>query len=183
MSQGARYHVTTHGDRARLLRHEALDSIAPARDVRCARHSGRRLILWVGVDVGGTFTDVVVYDEGTETLRVAKSPTDPVDPTRGLLQAFAKLDVALAATERLVHGTTIGTNAILERKGATVWVITTRGFADTLEIARTNRTVLYDIRAIKPPSLVPRQRVLEVDERMAYDGSVLRPLEPAAVVE
>ena len=133
--------------------------------------------------MGGTFTDVVVYDEATETLRVGKSPTDPVDPTRGLLQAFAKLDVALPATERLVHGTTIGTNAVLERKGAAVWVITTRGFGDTLEIARTNRTVLYDIRAIKPPSLVPRQRVLEVDERMAYDGSVLRPLEPAAVVE
>jgi len=140
-------------------------------------------MLWVGVDVGGTFTDVVVYDEATEALRVGKSPTDPGDPTQGLLHAFAKLEVALPATERLVHGTTIGTNAILERKGATVWVITTRGFGDTLEIARTNRTVLYDIRALKPASLVPRQRVLEVDERMAFDGSVLRPLEPADVVE
>ncbi|PYO53887.1 MAG: 5-oxoprolinase, partial [Candidatus Rokuibacteriota bacterium] len=140
-------------------------------------------MLWVGVDVGGTFTDVVVYDEATQVLRVGKSPTDPRDPTEGLLHAFAKLEVALPATERLVHGTTIGTNAILERKGATVWVITTRGFGDTLEIARTNRTVLYDIRALKPASLVPRQRVLEVDERMAFDGSVLRPLEPADVVE
>ncbi len=145
--------------------------------------SGRRLILWVGVDVGGTFTDVVVYDEATETLRVGKSPTDPADPTQGLLRAFTKLEVALPATERLVHGTTIGTNAVLERKGARVWVITTRGFGDTLEIARTNRTVLYDIRALKPASLVPRQRVLEVDERMAFDGSVLRPLDPAGVGE
>jgi N-methylhydantoinase A len=137
----------------------------------------------VGVDVGGTFTDVVIYDEATATLRVGKSPTDPVDPTQGLLHAFAKLGVSLPATERLVHGTTIGTNAILERKGAAVWVVTTRGFGDTLEIARTNRTVLYDIRALKPASLVPRQRVLEVDERMAFDGSVLRQLDAAGVGE
>jgi N-methylhydantoinase A len=137
----------------------------------------------VGVDVGGTFTDVVVYDAEAQTLRVGKSPTDPADPTRGLLHAFAKLGIGLPATERLVHGTTIGTNAILERRGADVWVVTTRGFGDTLEIARTNRTVLYDIRALKPASLVPRQRVLEVDERMAFDGSVLRPLDAAGVAE
>jgi len=92
--------------------------------------------LWVGVDVGGTFTDVVVYDEISGSLRVGKSATDPGDPTRGLLRAFAALDVALPETARLVHGTTIGTNAILERTGAPVWVITTRGFGDTLEIAR-----------------------------------------------
>ncbi len=131
--------------------------------------------------MGGTFTDAVVYDEATETLRVGKSPTDPTDPTRGLLHAFAKLDIALPEVERLVHGTTIGTNAILERKGAAVWVITTRGFGDTLEIARTNRTVLYDIRALKPASLVPRRRVLEVEERMAFDGTVIRALDPATV--
>src|SRR5262245_43764005 len=138
-------------------------------------------ILWVGVDVGGTFTDVVVYDEAAKTLRVGKSPTDPADPTRGLLHAFEKLDVLLPQTERFVHGTTIGTNAVLERKGADVWVITTRGFGDTLDIARTNRTVLYDTRALKPASLGPRQRVLEVDERMAFDGSVLRPLDAVGV--
>jgi N-methylhydantoinase A len=140
-------------------------------------------VLWVGVDVGGTFTDVVVYDEAAQALRVGKAPTNPTDPTGGVLDAFARLDVALPATQRLVHGTTIGTNAILERRGATVWVITTRGFGDTLEIARTNRTVLYDIRALKPAPLVPRERVVEVDERMAFDGSVLRPLATADVAE
>lgn len=138
-------------------------------------------MLWVGVDVGGTFTDVVVYDEATGVLRVGKAPTSPADPTAGLLSAFGKLGVSLPETGRVVHGTTIGTNAILERKGATVWVLTTRGFRDTLEIARTNRTVLYDIRALKPVPLVPRRRILEVDERMAYDGSVLRPLRAEAV--
>jgi N-methylhydantoinase A len=131
---------------------------------------------WIGVDVGGTFTDVVVYDEATGVLAVAKSPTTPADPARGLLHALDKLGVALPEAGRVVHGTTIGTNAILERKGATVWMLTTRGFRDTLEIARTNRTVLYDIRARKPAPLVERHRVLEVDERVAFDGAVVRPL-------
>jgi N-methylhydantoinase A len=131
---------------------------------------------WVGVDVGGTFTDVVLYDEDRGTLTVGKSPTSPSDPTVGLLRALAKLDVALSATGRVVHGTTIGTNAILERKGAAVWMLTTRGFRDTLEIARTNRTVLYDIRARKPAPLVAREHIVEIDERVAFDGSVVRPL-------
>jgi N-methylhydantoinase A len=131
---------------------------------------------WVGVDVGGTFTDVVVYDEATGALTVGKSPTTAADPARGLLAALAKLAVALPATGRVVHGTTIGTNAILERRGAPVWMLTTRGFRDTLEIARTNRTILYDIRARKPAPLVERHRVREVNERVAFDGAVLRPL-------
>lgn len=138
---------------------------------------------WVGADVGGTFTDVVIYDEGTGALEVAKSPTSPTDPTVGLLNALAKVKVALPATGRVVHGTTIGTNVILERKGVPVWTLTTRGFRDTLEIARTNRTVLYDIRARKPAPLVPRHRVVEVDERMAFDGTVVRPLREADVRE
>jgi len=120
---------------------------------------------WVGVDVGGTFTDVVAYDEATGALAVAKSPTSRTDPTVGLLNALAKLRVVLPATGRIVHGTTIGTNAILERKGAQVFVLTTRGFRDTLEIARTNRTVLYDIRARKPVPLAPRQRVFAWSRR------------------
>ena len=131
---------------------------------------------WVGVDVGGTFTDVVVHDEATGALAVGKSPTTASDPAQGLLNALGKLKVALSETGRVVHGTTIGTNAILERKGATVWMLTTRGFRDTLEIARTNRTILYDIRARKPPPLVERQRIVEVDERVDFDGTVVRPL-------
>ena len=131
---------------------------------------------WIGVDVGGTFTDVVAYDESTGALAFAKSPTSPADPTVGLLNALAKVGVALPETGRVVHGTTIGTNAVLERRGAPVWMITTRGFRDTLEIARTNRTVLYDIRARKPAPLVERHRIVEVDERVAADGTVLRAL-------
>ncbi len=138
-------------------------------------------MLWVGVDVGGTFTDVVVYDETAGTLEVGKAPTHPADPSVGFLNAFAKLRLDLARTGRVVHGTTIGTNAILERKGATVGLLTTRGFRDTLEIARTNRTTLYDIRALKPAPLARRQHIVEVDERLAADGSVVRPLDEAEV--
>ncbi len=138
-------------------------------------------MLWVGVDVGGTFTDVVVYDEVTGALGVGKAPTHPADPSVGFLNALGKLAVDLQRTGRVVHGTTIGTNAVLERKGATVGVITTRGFRDTLEIARTNRTVLYDIRALKPAPLAPRRQIVEVDERLAFDGTVIQPLREAEV--
>jgi N-methylhydantoinase A len=138
-------------------------------------------MLWVGVDVGGTFTDVVVYDEATGALDVGKAPTHPADPSVGFLNAFAKLELDLTRTGRVVHGTTIGTNAILERKGAVVSVLTTQGFRDTLEIARTNRTTLYDIRAVKPAPLARRQHVVEVDERLGPDGAVVRPLHLAEV--
>jgi len=141
-----------------------------------ARRNDDARMHWVGVDVGGTFTDVVVYDEAAGTLEVGKSPSSPADPTVGFLNALAKVGVRLPATARLVHGTTIGTNAVLERQGATVWMLATHGFRDTLEIARTNRTALYDIRALKAAPLVPRHRVVEVDERLAADGSVRRPL-------
>jgi N-methylhydantoinase A len=138
-------------------------------------------MLWVGVDVGGTFTDVVVYDETSGTLEVGKAPTHPADPSVGFLNAFDKLKLDLKRTGRVVHGTTIGTNAILERKGATVGLLTTQGFRDTLEIARTNRTTLYDIRALKPAPLAARQHIVEVDERLAADGAVVRPLDEAGV--
>jgi N-methylhydantoinase A len=133
-------------------------------------------VRWIGIDVGGTFTDIVVYDTATGELSLGKAASTPTDPTRGVLDALVKLGVALPAVGLIVHGMTIGTNAILERKGARVWVLTTRGFRDVLEIARTNRTTLYDIKTLKPAPLVARQRVLEVDERLAADGSVLRPL-------
>ena len=93
---------------------------------------------WVGIDVGGTFTDVVVHDDRTGAWRFAKVPSTPADPTRGVLHGLASAgigprDGAPAAgvdVARVVHGTTIGTNAILEKKGAEVWVLTTAGFGD-----------------------------------------------------
>src|SRR5262245_17761292 len=112
---------------------------------------------WVGIDLGGTFTDVVAYDDDTRTWSLGKVSSTPADPTRGVLDGLAKLGVQAGATARIVHGMTIGTNAILEKKGAEVWVLTTAGFGDCLEIQRTNRTTLYDITTLKPPSLVARE--------------------------
>ena len=131
----------------------------------------------VGVDVGGTFTDAVVYDDASGELRWAKAPSTPGDPSQGVLAALARNDADLGGAGRFVHGITIGTNAILERKGATVWMLVTAGFRDTLEIARTNRTVLYDIKTLKPAPLVPRARAIEIDERVLADGTVLRALD------
>ncbi|HEX9584821.1 MAG TPA: hydantoinase/oxoprolinase family protein [Gammaproteobacteria bacterium] len=135
--------------------------------------------VWISVDVGGTFTDAVAYDLGAGTLRWAKAPSTPADPAAGVLAAMSLLLDDLSALDRFVHGVTIGTNAIIERKGADVWVVTTAGFRDTLEIQRTERRELYNIKTLKPAPFVPRARVLEAGERLRYDGSVYRALAPA----
>ena len=140
----------------------------------------------VGVDVGGTFTDAAVFDDTAGSLRYAKAPSTPADPASAVLEVLERLGVDLGKVQRFIHGITIGTNSVLEGRGAEVWMLTTAGFRDVLEIARTNRTVLYDIAAQKPPPLVPRSRTLEIDERITWDGGVLRPLdldEARAVVE
>ncbi len=134
---------------------------------------------WIGIDVGGTFTDAVVYDAANDELRSEKAPTTPGAPEQGVLAALERLGVQLTDAERLIHGMTLATNTVLERKGAEVWVVTNRGFRDTLEIARTNRPVLYNIKTLKAPPLVPRQRILEIDERRLSDGSLLRPVDEA----
>jgi len=141
-------------------------------------------MLWVGVDVGGTFTDAVAYDQAAQSFRYAKAPSTPGDPTAGVIDALDRLGVAdMADVARFVHGVTIGTNAVLEGKGAPVWMLTTKGFREVLDIARTNRPVLYDIKTLKTPPLTPRTRVLEVDERLMFDGSVRRPLREADLNE
>lgn len=131
-------------------------------------------MLWIGIDVGGTFTDAVAYDQAKGTFAFAKAPSTPADPTRAVLDVLTAMKLELRSVERLVHGVTIGTNAVLEGKGAEVWMLVTKGFRDVLEIGRTNRPVLYDIRTQKAPPLVPRTRAIEVDERLFFDGSVLR---------
>ena len=132
---------------------------------------------WVGIDVGGTFTDAVLVDASTGRLSWAKRPSTPAAPQAGVLDALGAFD-ALTPEQltRIMHGVTIGTNAIIERRGAEVWVVTTRGFRDTLEIARTERRVLYDIKTLKPAPIVPRTRILEIDERVFHDGTVHRAL-------
>ena len=132
----------------------------------------------VGVDVGGTFTDLIAYG-ADGVLHSAKVPSLPGEQWRGVLDALAALGVAPTSILAFVHGTTIATNALLERKGATTGLVTTAGFRDLLEIGKGRRLVggLFDPEWRRPAPLVPRDRRLEVAERIAADGSVVRPLD------
>ncbi len=136
----------------------------------------------IGIDIGGTFTDVVAVDTSSGELLSAKSLTTYGDEGRGVLNCLEELGVNPASLERLVHGTTIGTNAILERRGTRTALLTTRGFRDLLEIGRTRRMVpntLFDLNFRRPESLVPRPWRFDVDERMLSSGEVLEPLNAA----
>ena len=123
-----------------------------------------------GADTGGTFTDVV-FDDG----RVAKLLSTPTDPSRAVAAALETRPALLA------HGTTVATNALLERRGASVTLITNAGFADVIEIARQDRPSLYDISVVRPEPLVPRSRRLEVRCRLDATGHETDPLDPDAI--
>ena len=138
-------------------------------------------MIWVGVDVGGTFTDVVVYDESRGNLTSGKSPSTPEDTAAGVLRGLAAMGVRLTEVSRFRHGATVATNTALERAGARLGVITTAGHRDVLIVGRGNRSKLYDIKAVREPSLVRRSHVLEIPERISADGSILRPLDEHAV--
>ncbi len=128
----------------------------------------------LGVDVGGTFTDLVL-DDG-ERLRAAKVPSTKQDQAEGVLAGVEGLAVDASELSRFAHGTTVATNAVLERAGARTVLVTTAGFRDLLEIGRQNRPSLYDLFADRPAPLVARDLVVEADERLAATGNVLRPL-------
>ena len=139
----------------------------------------------IGVDVGGTFTDILCLDATTQQLLSAKVPSLPGRQWRGVLNALGELGIDTGAIEVFVHGTTIATNTLLERKGAKTALVTTEGFRDTIEIGRTRRLIggLFDIKFRRPRPLVPRDRRLEVGERVAADGAVLSELDTAALAE
>ncbi|UCG23554.1 MAG: hydantoinase/oxoprolinase family protein [Chloroflexota bacterium] len=128
----------------------------------------------VGVDTGGTFTDFVWVD-GDGRLQVHKELSTPVDPSRSILSGIDKLVIPLAAS--IVHGSTVATNALLERRGARTALIATAGFADVLAIGRQDRPDLYALVPRKPDPLVPRQWRFEVDERVTAEGQILRALD------
>jgi N-methylhydantoinase A len=143
--------------------------------------------LGLGIDVGGTFTDIVVYDTDSGRQASHKELTTHADPARGVMAGIDRLlaesGIAAADIGRVVHATTLFSNALIERKGAPTGLITTKGFRDTLEIGRERKYELYDIKIVKPAPLVPRRWRLEVPERMAVDGSVRTPLDEGAVLE
>jgi len=135
----------------------------------------------IGVDIGGTFTDLVWVDEATGEIRVDKLLTTPKDPSQaveeGVVTLLNEAGASARAVRALIHGTTLATNALIERKGARVGLLTTAGFRDAVEIGREGRYDMYDLFIDPPVPLVPRQLRLEVAERMKADGSVLRPLD------
>ena len=138
----------------------------------------------VGVDVGGTFTDVVLLgDDGRMVAR--KVSSTPEDYSRGIAEGVAAALADCGATPgdvtSVVHATTVATNTILEQKGARTGLITTRGFRDVLEMRRLRIPVMYDLQYEKPPPLVPRRLRREVDERLGPDGAVRRALDPASL--
>ena len=130
--------------------------------------------LLIGIDVGGTFTDVLCFDPETQVLLPAKVPSIPGSQWRGVLDALAALGIDYADIAAFVHGTTIATNALLERKGAKTGMVTTDGFRDVIEIGRTRRLVggLFDIKFVRATPIATREVRVEVPERTLTDGTV-----------
>jgi N-methylhydantoinase A len=139
----------------------------------------------IGVDVGGTFTDFVLVDDHRRSIFLGKQLTTPRDPSQAIIAGIERIlrdaGVAIGLLDGVVHGTTLVTNTVIERKGAKVGLITTEGFRDVLEMGREIRYDLYDLFLEKPAPLVPRHLRREVDERMGATGAVLRPLDPDQV--
>ena len=132
---------------------------------------------WIGVDVGGTFTDVVLYDDSSGELRVLKTPSTPSDQSEGILKGVAQLGIDAAKIVRFGHGSTVATNTALERNGARMAVIVTAGHRDILIVGRGNREAIYNIKGRQPESIVRRDHCFEVAERIGSKGEVLIPLD------
>jgi N-methylhydantoinase A len=138
----------------------------------------------VGVDSGGTFTDVCLLDEDSGRVEVWKVASTPDDPSRGIAggveEGMTKVNAAPGSIGYFGHGTTVATNALIQHRGVRTGLITTQGFRDLLEIGRQRRPDLYDLQVDKPPVLVSREMRLEVPERLRHDGTVEIPLDTAA---
>jgi N-methylhydantoinase A len=140
--------------------------------------------LFVGIDTGGTFTDLVAFDPVSGSLVTSKTPSVPQQPGKALVDAIQAADLVMPEIAGLVHGTTVGTNALIERTGARVLLLITAGHEDIPYIQRINRKTLYDLRWQKPkPLLASRRDSVGVSERIGAEGQTIRPLDEAALVE
>ncbi len=135
----------------------------------------------VGIEVGGTFTDLVAVDG--ESLHTAKVPSTPASPDLGAMNAIEAAGLDPAGIDELVHGSTVATNAVLERKGAAVCLFVTKGTRDLLLLQRHDKEAIYDLRYRKPEPVVPRRHVVEINERMAADGAAIKAPDRAAVAD
>ena len=142
----------------------------------------------IGIDVGGTYTDLVAID-GRGKAVFAKSPSTPSDQSVGVMAGLEELArrlqitraEMLGVTDRVVHGTTVATNALLERKGAHVALLTTEGHRDVIEMREGLKGDRYDLRSPPPEPLVPRERRLGVKERLKANGEILTPLDDRSI--
>ncbi len=134
----------------------------------------------VGIDVGGTFTDLFFSGGVGQSHRILKVPSTPHDPSVGLLNALEAAEIASDGIEAILHGTTIATNAVIEKRGAKCALITTFGFRDLIELGRRDRPQMYGLEGVHEP-LVPRELRFEVDERLDHEGQVIRPLDEQAL--
>jgi N-methylhydantoinase A len=141
----------------------------------------------IGIDVGGTFTDFVLVDEARRLIFTGKRLTTPEDPSRaivdGLDRLLAEAGAEIGQARAIVHGTTLVANTVIERKGAKVGLVATRGFRDSLELGKEMRYDLYDLFFDKPEPLVPRRRRVAVAERLDAEGSVLLPFDEEGMRE
>ena len=140
---------------------------------------GQRL----AIDIGGTFTDLVALNEATGEITLQKALTTPKNFANGVTETVRSSLLEPKEITQFVHGTTVVINALTERHGAKVALITTRGFRDVLEIQRANRTDMYNLFYEKPKPFVQRRYRFEVTERVSHSGDVLTPLDEAGVVE
>jgi len=141
-----------------------------------------RMVGWlIGVDVGGTFTDLFAFDPASARIIAHKVPSTPTDPSEAIVAGLEGLrdrhGVDIRRIDRFAHGTTVATNALIQRRGGRLALVTTKGFRDLLEIARQIRPRVYDIQTDYPPPLVPREKRLEVEERVGSRGEVLTALD------
>jgi N-methylhydantoinase A len=146
------------------------------------RHGG----IFVGIDIGGTFTDLTIYDQRSGESRAIKVPSNRAAPDAAVLDGLEVSTVPLEDIELIVHGTTVATNALLERRGARTGLVTTKGFRDVLELGRTTRLVpnsLYDPYFRRPAPLIPRRDRHVVNERVEADGTVSAALDEEAIEE
>ena len=135
----------------------------------------------VAVDIGGTFSDLVCLDTATGEIRNAKVPSTPPTFIDGVINALDKVGIDPANMVAFKHGSTIATNAIIQRRGAKTALVTTEGFRDVLGAARADRTDHFDLSSVERPPLVPRRDVLAVRERVDYEGTTVVPLDDASV--
>ena len=138
----------------------------------------------LGTDIGGTFTDIVLVDDETGLFRLGKVLTTPAQPDDAVLDGIAQvLEGRPGAVSHVVHGTTLFTNALIERKGALTALVTTRGFRDAVEIAREHRYDMYDLRMKRPAPIARRRHRFEIAERVLADGTIRQAPDPAEVAQ